>query len=287
MLLRRKYMENRQDCQRRRIPVMIARPMKNRLRFLFSALAVMFFVQPLENLAADFPILGKNGEKSSNPWKNQLVSVPGGFFTVGSREGNADAQPREARVDGFRMGRYEVTVDEFVDFLNASGIGDWPGSPQIAGGPGGYAARWFQGRKPVAFVCVADAENYCRWLSEMTGETVRLPTEEEWEVAARGGIRRARYPWGWGNPDGRACYRASAAQRVGSFEANPFGLYDMAGNVFEWCGSGGGRQSPARGGSWSETDPKFLRVFHRVLFPRDYRDADVGFRIVVEEKRTP
>ena len=134
---------------------------------------------------------------------------------------------------------------------------------------------------------MADAADYCRWLSEKSGETVRLPTEEEWEFAARGGIRRARYPWGWGSPDGRACYGARAVRRVASFQANPFGLYDMAGNVFEWCGPAVGEQAPARGGSWAEKDPKFLRVFHRVLFPRDYRDADVGFRVVVEEKRNP
>lgn len=206
---------------------------------------------------------------------------------MGSREGSADAQPREAQVGGFRIGRCEVTVAEFVDFLNADGTTDWPGSPQIAKSTGGYSARWFQRRNPVSFVSVADATDYCRWLSERTGETVRLPTEEEWEFAARGGIRRARYPWGWGNPEGRACYNAKAVRRAGSFEANPFGLYDMAGNVFEWCASAAGEQAPARGGSWSEKYPSFLRVFHRVLFPCDYRDADVGFRIVVEEKQSP
>lgn len=256
---------------------MIPRPMKTRIQFVLCALAAAACSQALETFAADFPALGRN----------QLASVPGGVSVVGSREGDADAQPREVQAGGFRIGRCEVTVAEFVDFLNAGGVTNWPGSPQIAGNSGGYSARWFQGRNPVAFVSVADAADYCRWLSEKSGETVRLPTEEEWEIAARGGIRRARYPWGWGSPEGRACYNADAVRRAGSFEANPFGLYDMAGNVFEWCGSVAGERAPARGGSWSEKDPKFLRVFHRVLFPRDYRDADVGFRVVVEEKQNP
>ena len=254
------------------------------MQFILCALAAAAFFQGLENFAADFPILGKDSPETSSVWKNQLASVPGGTFVMGSREGDADAQPREVQVGGFRIGRCEVTVAEFVDFLNASGATNWPGSPQISKSSGGYSARWFQSRNPVAFVNVADAADYCRWLSEQTGESVRLPTEAEWEFAARGGIRHARYPWGWGSPEGRACYNAATVRRVGSFEANPFGLYDMAGNVFEWCGSVAGEQAPARGGSWAEKDPKFLRVFHRVLFPRDYRDADVGFRIVVEEK---
>jgi formylglycine-generating enzyme required for sulfatase activity len=237
--------------------------------------------------AALFLIFGNNHSEFSKVWKNRLVSIPGGVFVMGSREGNADAQPHDARVSGFRIGRCEVTVAEFVVYLNASGTTNWPGSPQITESSGRYSARWFQSRKPVAFVSLADAADYCRWLSEKTGGTVRLPTEEEWEYAARGGIRRARYPWGWGRPEGRACYNTDAVRRVGSFDANPFGLCDMAGNVFEWCGPAAGEQAPARGGSWSEREPKFLRVFHRVLFPRDYRDADVGFRVVVEEKQRP
>jgi formylglycine-generating enzyme required for sulfatase activity len=237
--------------------------------------------------AALFLILGKNDMEFSRVWKNRLASVPDGVFVMGSREGNADAQPHEARVGGFRIGRCEVTVAEFVEYLNGSGSTHWPGSPQITRRFGGYSARWFQSRKPVAFVSMGDAADYCRWLSEKTGERVRLPTEAEWEYAARGGIRRARYPWGWGSPEGRACYNADVTRRVASFKANPFGLFDMAGNVFEWCGPAVGEQAPARGGSWSERDPNFLRVFHRVLFPREYRDADVGFRVVVEGKESP
>lgn len=206
---------------------------------------------------------------------------------MGSREGGADARPRDVRVERFRMGCFEVTVREFVDCLNAGGVPDWPGSPQIVKRGSGYSARRFQASKPVAYVSAADAGHYCRWLSEQTGKTVRLPTEAEWEMAARGGIRHARYPWGWGKPEGRARFNARAVSRVGSFEPNSFGLYDMAGNVFEWCRSESGDRAPARGGSWVEKDPRFLRVFHRVLFPRDYRDADVGFRVVMEEEPGP
>ena len=250
--------------------------MNLRMQFVFHALAAAVFFQGLEGFAADFPTIGKN----------RLASIPGGTFVMGSREGDADAQPREVPIDGFLIGRCEVTVAEFVEFLNAGGATNWPGSPQIAGSPGRYSARWFQSRNPVAYVNVSDAAEYCRWLSEKSGRIVRLPTEAEWEYAARGGIRRARYPWGWGSPEGRACYNADAPQPAGSFEENPFGLYDMAGNVFEWCCLAGDERAPARGGSWAEKDPRFLRVFHRVLFPRDYRDADVGFRVLVEDRKT-
>ena len=207
---------------------MIADFVKSRLQIILCLLLA----------AALFLILGKNVTGFSKVWKNRLASVPGGVFVMGSREGNADAQPHEVRVSGFQIGRCEVTVAEFVVYLNASGATNWPGSPQITENFGRYSARWFQSRKPVAFVGFADAEDYCRWLSEKTGETVRLPTEAEWEYAARGGIRRARYPWGWGRPEGRACYNADAARRVASFEANLLGCSIWRG----MCSSGAVRR---------------------------------------------
>ncbi len=251
-------------------------------------------------LAAGFPILGKSAAERSKDWKppagsapaaefdwnNRLVSIRGGTFRMGSREGRDDAAPRDVTVGDFDLGRFEVTVDEFAEYLNSTAATQCP-SPQLALRSGRWAARWRQGNRPAAFVSAVDAEAYCRWLSARSGRTVRLPTEAEWEYAARGGIPRARYPWGWGDPAGRAQFNATSSAAVGSFDPNPFGLYDMAGNVFEWCvrsGDGSAGRWPARGGSWAERDPKLLRVFERTWFAADYRDADAGFRILVEPR---
>ncbi|MFH0953218.1 MAG: SUMF1/EgtB/PvdO family nonheme iron enzyme [Verrucomicrobiota bacterium] len=215
-----------------------------------------------------------------------LVRVPGGAFRMGSREGDAEAQPHEAAVNDFWMGRCEVTVGEYAEYLNSATPATAPATGQLAFRAGRYVPRWGTRDKPVTHVSYDDAAAYCRWLGRRDNRAVRLPAESEWEYAARGGIARARYPWGWGDPAGRACCCGRGPRRVGSFEPNPFGLYDMAGNVFEWCAADAGSctsgEAVARGGSWAERDTRFLRVFHRARFRRDYRDADVGFRILVE-----
>jgi formylglycine-generating enzyme required for sulfatase activity len=212
-----------------------------------------------------------------------VVFVRGGEYVMGCREGAPDEQPRPVAVGDFGMGRTEVTAGEYAEFLNAAQPESIPPPVQIARRAGRYRVRWTARGKPVAYVSRDDAEAYCRWRSERDGSVVRLPTEAEWEYAARGGIRQAPYPWGWGEPAGRACCAAEGPQRVGSFSANAYGLRDMAGNVFEWCAAdGGGDTAIARGGSWAERDPRILQVFRRTRFRRDYRDADVGFRVVVE-----
>ncbi len=228
------------------------------------------------------------GESTSDACKENLVRIQGGVFIMGSREGDADAQPIELCVSNFMIGRYEVTVGEYAEYLNSAGIVNSSPTPQMTGGQGRYAPRWLEKRKPIAYVDRADAENYCWWMSERTGLKVRLPTEAEWEYAARGGIPQARYPWGWGEPQGRACFDAKGPCDVGRYEPNGYGLYDMAGNVYEWCvGPTGTTHVVARGGSWAERDPAMLRVFQRGWFRFDYRDADVGFRIVAEEEPAP
>ena len=214
------------------------------------------------------------------------VSIRGGEFTMGSRDGAADEQPRSEAVGDFRLGRCEVTVEEYAEYLNSAPAVPAPPPVQIARRMGRYRPRWSAHGKPVACVSYDDAAAYCRWLSAKSGCRVRLPSEAEWEFAARGGISQAPFPWGWGDAKGRACFAEAGPRRVGSFDPNPFGLCDAAGNVFEWCALPAGQETNAmavaRGGSWAERDAAYLRVFQRSRFRRDYRDADVGFRILVE-----
>lgn len=240
-----------------------------------------------------FPMIGKGSPISFQSLENTVpvpktVPVPGGTLDMGSREGGPEAPPRRVEITPFRMGRYPVTVAEFARYLRDLPPAPEYLSPQIERRDGRYRPARGHRRMPVAFVSREEAEAYCAWLSERRGVTVRLPTEAEWEWAARGGIRRARYPWGWGDPNGRARFDADGPGRVGSYRPNAYGLYDMAGNVFEWCVTDHEEprsdRHPARGGSWAERDSGFLRVFHRAWFPAGYRNADVGFRIVVEEQ---
>jgi formylglycine-generating enzyme required for sulfatase activity len=218
--------------------------------------------------------------------KARLVTVPGGSVTLGSREGRPHERPRHVAVEGFQMGARELSVSEFAVYLDDQWEAGSPLHPQMAWDgehirPQPGTADW-----PVAHVSLSEAQAYCRWLSRECGALVRLPTEDEWEHAARGGIRRARYPWGWGGAPGRACYRATSTRSCGTYAPNALGLYDVAGNVYEWCvgveGATPVTTAYARGGSWAERDEQFLAVYRRVEFPADYRDADVGFRIVVE-----
>ena len=199
-------------------------------------------------------------------------------------------ETRGGPVGGFDLGSGEVTAGEFQAYLNETAVADFPETAQIRRKPNGsYAVRRGLGRQAVAEVTWAEAEAYGRWLSRKTGRTVRLPTEAEWEAAARGGVDGAPFPWGWGGPPAAMAQfdAAGPARRGGRFPANGFGLYDMAGNVYEWCASGRGLpagQAAARGGSWDERDPALLDAGRRQVFPAGYRGRDAGFRVLREWK---
>ena len=198
---------------------------------------------------------------------------------------------RAGETGGFELGRLEVTVSEFAEFLNHAAV-DFPDTAQIARNHKGiYAVRRGLRRQAVAEVTPAEAEAYCAWRSREEGRRVRLPTESEWEAAARGGVDGAPFPWGWGGPPSELAQfdAAGPAGRGGLFLANGFGLHDMAGNLYEWCAPGPGLpkgQRMARGGSWAERDPALLDVAHRQPFPANYRGRDVGFRVLREVAKT-
>lgn len=217
-------------------------------------------------------------------WRSAWVAVPAGVYTLGSPEAPRAPGRRAVTVSAYEVHRTEVTVGDFVRYLNRASPEPVFESPQITLRRGRYRAL-VPRRLPVAFVSYAQARDYAAWRDGRARHRhVRLPTADEWEIAARGGTPGVRYPWGWAAPEGRAQFDADGPARVGLHPPNTLGLFDMAGNVAEWCrpDAPDADRAPALGGSWAERHPDLLRVFHRPHFPLDYRDADVGLRLVRE-----
>lgn len=243
----------------------------------------------------------------------QLVDIPGGRFQMGDPRGEADERPRQAEVGAFRLMRFEVTRRDFAAFVAETGHETdperrgfgfvWPGrwqrqpgaswrDPQ-GDGSGGEALA----DHPVVQVSARDAAAFCAHYG------LRLPSDAEWELAARGFDGR-RYPWGDRPPQAfsarpasfgtTACCAADEADGyrrtapVGSFPAgrSPFGLWDMAGNVWEWTASrrpDRPRRVILRGGGWGN-DPYCLRSSYRHDNPPDIGLDMVGFRCAADPR---
>lgn len=182
----------------------------------------------------------------------EMVYVRGGTFSMGN--GRDQITPAEqpvhpVEVKDFAIGRYEVSFDEYQRFARATGR-------PLPGDQG-----WGRGDRPVVNVSWSDARAYARWLSRETGQRYRLPTEAEWEYAAAGGTG-SYYWWGYDLGKGNAnCFNCGSrwdgksTAPVGSFSPNPFGLYDMTGNVMEWvedCYHPDYRGAPSDGSAWVE-----------------------------------
>lgn len=253
-----------------------------------------------------------------------MVSVEGGTFMMGNISGTSDERPlHKVTVNNFQIGEYEVTISEFKRFIDATGYktdAEQPDTVRLKHGlpPRGiYNGSWkmdMNGNpvnlqdtlKPVGNVSWNDAMEYCKWLSRETGKQFRLPTEAEWEYAAKGGPRSKGYTYAGGNNlDEVAWYRENSrayVHSVGQKKANELGLYDMAGNVREWCydwygdtyyqtspeenpaGPDRGTRRVLRGGSFG-SDAERMRISYRNQeFP--YNSAlDFGFRIVIPGER--
>ena len=176
-----------------------------------------------------------------------LVAVKGGTFEMGSRDGQPDEQPvHRVTLSDFEIGKYEVTNAQYKAFCDATGR-PYPEEPNFA-----RLRNYFLDypHHPVVRVSWDDANAYCVWLSERTGDLYRLPTEAEWEYVARNS------PIGWDS-----YHSGGAPHEVGTSPPNELGIYDLMGNVWEWCADWYGSY-PAE----PQTNPKGPpRGTHKVL----------------------
>ena len=260
----------------------------------------------------------------------EMVVIPAGEFTMGSSASEmgryADEGPlRRVVVGSFALGRREVTWLEYAAFVTATGRGSGDGcfepiddellmNPEMSWREPGFAQH--EGH-PVVCVTWDDAQAYAAWLSEKTGKSYRLPSESEWEYAARAGTTAARY---WGAGSDAQCKYANGADAAaksrfnewtvarcddgaiqtalaGSYKANGFGLFDMLGNVAEWVEDcwhddysgapsdgtawtvgGDCRVRVLRGGSWG-SDPPLLRSAARGRAITEFGESVIGFRM--------
>ena len=226
----------------------------------------------------------------------EMVSIPGGTFRMGdlSGEGNDNERPvHNVTVPSFKMGKYEVTFAQWDACVADGGCGGY--TPDDEG--------WGRGNRPVINVSWDDAQGFINWLNDRTGGKFRLPTEAEWEYAARAGSTKK---YSWGNSIGRNrtnCYDDICSDRwkytspAGSFSSNAWGLYDMQGNVWEWvqdCWNDSYIGAPTDGKSWISGDrgqrvfrggsfrsgTRYLRSAVRDGYPPSSRNNDIGFRLV-------
>ena len=244
--------------------------------------------------AVNVPAAGESKDCAACP---MMVPLPAGSFTMGSNSGDISERPPHHVTIGapFAIGKYDVTVEQWNACVAANAC------PKLSAenGPGANL--------PARDLSWDDVQQYVKWLGKVTGKPYRLPTEAEWEYAARGGTA-TQYWWGEqmrkGNSNCKGCgdpWHAEGPENVGTFAANPWGLYDMGGGVWQWvsdCWHGSYKDAPAdgrawdasgcdmrviRGGSWRES-ADYMLVSTRFKYSESVRQSQNGFRVAKDLK---
>jgi formylglycine-generating enzyme required for sulfatase activity len=225
--------------------------------------------------------------------ESDWIEVPGGYGWMGGGPRLEENPRHRVRIGAFRLARTQVTRAAYQSFLEATGheAPDCWDEPQFA-----------HPRMPAIAVSWLDATAYCEWHSELSGETVRLPSEAEWEWAARAG-RDVLYPWGDDEPETLPDYEArwlEGPEPVDAYPSlHPLGFLGLGENVHEWCGDWydrsyyedspiddprgpeKGRRRSSRGGAWRHA-VKVSRCSARSSIPPHMRYTDYGFRLAAD-----
>jgi sulfatase modifying factor 1 len=224
----------------------------------------------------------------------EMITVEGGTFTMGDTEmeGNKNEQPsHQVTLKTYKIAKTETTVAQWKTFCNATGR-SMPEAPKWG---------WVDSN-PIVYVNYGDAVAYCDWLAEILNVNYRLPTEAEWEYAARGGKQSAGYKYSGGRSlDNAGWYDANSNKQthlVAQKKANELGIYDMSGNVWEWCkdwygnyssdaqtnpkGATSGTIRVVRGGDWFNS-ANYCRVASRDGIDPSPRNINYGFRVVLSQ----
>ena len=216
-----------------------------------------------------------------------MAEISGGAFDMGNLSGhifgNTQLPVHSVTVQPFAMGVHEVTVDQWDACFYAGGCTHAP-----------YDGGWGGGYRPVINVNWDDVQEYVAWISDITGKNYRLPSESEWEYAARAGSTTVRW-WGDQNPectnglvngarfyDWTDCHRGIGTAPVGSYSQNAFGLYDVLGNVKEWtedCWHDDYIGAPSDGSAWTTGD-----CFYRVRRGGSWDDSSYNIRSSVRDR---
>jgi formylglycine-generating enzyme required for sulfatase activity len=244
--------------------------------------------------AANVPAAGESKDCAACP---VMISLPAGSFTMGSNAGDISERPPHHVTIGapFAIGKYAVTVEQ------------WNACVAVNACPKLSSENGPDKNVPARDLSWDDVQQYIKWLGKVTGKPYRLPTEAEWEYAARGGTATP-YWWGQqmrkGNTNCKGCgdpWHEERPENVGTFAANPYGLYDMGGNVWQWvsdCWHSSYKDAPAdghawdangcdmrviRGGSWRE-GADYMLVSTRFKYSESVRQSQNGFRVAKDLK---